>query len=205
MPAKKVPVRNRPLYVGVTGHRPNRMPERHWHRIKNDLAKVMHKIEATHPAHRIVLLSGLAEGADRLSAFVALGRGWGLRAILAFHRKRFQDDFPNSFAVGEFLALLRASQSVEEPKKRAHLRRRPEEGYHAVGQRLLELSDVLLAIWDGEGSRGMGGTAEVVQEARARGIPTIWVHATKPHEPKWLTFGKRRKPIAPLTGATRLT
>src|SRR5262245_36626546 len=103
MPRKK-PVRDRPLRVGVTGHRPNRLPEQEWDRIKNDLAEGMHDIEVAYPAHRVVLLSGLAEGADRLAAFVALGRGWRLRAILAFHRARFEEDFPSMFAVGEFRA-----------------------------------------------------------------------------------------------------
>jgi hypothetical protein len=187
---KQSPVRDRPLCVGVTGHRPNRVPEQQWDRIKNDLAEAMHDIEAAHPARRVVLLSGLAEGADRLAAFVALGRGWRLRAILAFHRARFEEDFPGMFAVGEFRALLKASEKVEEPKKGAHLGRAPEEGYHAVGQRLLALSHVLLAVWDGEGSRGRGGTVDVVEEARVRGIPVIWVHASKPQKPRWLVCAK---------------
>jgi hypothetical protein len=190
MPAKRQ-ARNRPLRVGVTGHRPNRMPGQQWDRIKNDLNKAMHKIEVTHPGRRFVLLSGLAEGADRLAAFVALGRGWRLRAILAFDRARFQEDFPSPFAVSEFRALLRASEKVEEPKIGAHLHKPPEEGYHHVGQRLLGLSDVLLAIWDGERSRGKGGTVDVVEEARASGIPVIWMHANKPQEPRWLMSANR--------------
>jgi hypothetical protein len=183
--------RNGPLHVGVTGHRPNRMSEQQWDRVKSDLAKVMQKIEVTYPVRRFVLLSGLAEGADRLAAFVAIGRGWRLRAILAFHRARFQEDFPGPFAVGEFRALLKASDKVEEPKKGAHLREPPEARYHAVGQRLLELSDVLIAIWDGKGSRGRGGTVEVLQEARRRGIPVIWLHANKPQRPRWLMSADR--------------
>src|SRR4029078_10466166 len=98
------------LRVGVTGHRPNRMPESQWARIKRDLAAVMAKVEATHPDHRLVLLSGIAEGADRLAAFAALGRGWSLHSILAFHRTRFEQDFPEPFAIGEFRALLAASE-----------------------------------------------------------------------------------------------
>ena len=179
-------LRKRMVCVGVTGHRPNRMPQQQWHRIKNQLAQVMAEIETSNLAHRTILLSGLAEGADRLAAFVALGRGWDLHAILAFHRRRFEEDFPDPFAVGEFRALLKASLTVEEPKKRAHLRRPPEEGYYRVGRRLLDLSDVLIAVWDGEGSRGKGGTVEVIEEARARGVPVVWVHANKAQSPKRL-------------------
>ena len=193
MPPKKI-ARNKSLRVGVTGHRPNRMPQEQWDRIKDDLATVMDGIEAAHRARRVVLLSGLAEGADRLAAFAALGRGWRLRAILAFHRSRFEEDFPALYAIGEFRALLQSSEEVEEPRKGAHRGRPPEEGYHAVGQRLLALSDVLIAIWDGEGSRGKGGTVEVIEEARERGIPVVWVHASKAQEPEWLAPARRRRP-----------
>jgi hypothetical protein len=167
------------VYVGVTGHRPNRMPERHWDRIRQDLAGAMADIEAAYPGRQITLLSGVAEGADRLAAFVALGRGWKLQSILAFHRARFEADFPAAFAVGEFRALLKASDRVSEPKHDAHRRKPAEEAYHAVGQRLLERSDVLIAVWDGQRSRGRGGTVDVLEEALDKGIPVIWVHARK--------------------------
>jgi hypothetical protein len=162
------------------------MPVAEWERIKSDLARVMDRIEARQPGKRGVLLSGLAEGADRLAACVALGLGWELQAVLAFHRTRFEEDFPAPFAVGEFRALLAASAAVEEPSRRAHLKKPPEEGYHAVGQSILDQSDALIAVWDGEGSRGKGGTVDVMEEARARGIPVYWVHASKPQRPQRL-------------------
>jgi hypothetical protein len=200
MPAR-TPIRGKVFKVGVTGHRPNRMPAAEWDRIKADLARTMDRIAAGHPGKRGVLLSGLAEGADRLAAGVALGRGWKLAAILAFHRTRFEEDFPAPYALGEFRALLAASSAVEEPARRAHLGRPAEDGYHAVGQSLLDQSDALIAVWDGEGSRGKGGTVDVMDEARARGIPVVWVHASKPQKPKWLaparrTAGRRSRPSA---------
>ncbi len=98
--------RKKDLKVGVAGHRPNRMPQHQWDRIKKDLSDVMAELETRHSEQRPLLMSGIAEGADRLAAFVALGRGWQLRAILAFHRLRFEQDFPQPFAIGEFRALL---------------------------------------------------------------------------------------------------
>ena len=173
------------LRVGVTGHRPNRMPESQWDRIKRDLATVMAELETIYKDRRPILLSGIAEGADRLAAFAALGRGWSLRSILAFHRTRFEADFPQPFAIGEFRALLAASEAAEEPRKGAQVRR-PEDGYDAVARRLVASSDVLIAVWDGEGSRGKGGTVDVIEQAHARGIPVIWVHARKTQSPRRL-------------------
>ena len=41
---------------------------------------------------------------------------------------------------------------------------------------MLAKADRLFAVWDGQPARGYGGTADVVAEARARGIPVtvIW-------------------------------
>lgn len=174
------------LCVGVTGHRPNRMPADQLPRIIGELVEVMGKIAADHPGRRLVLASGLAEGADRLAAFAALGLGWRLRSILAFHRSRFEQDFPGKLALGEFRALLEASSAIEEPRKGWERGRPAEDGYHAVGERLLALSEILLAVWDGEGSRGRGGTVDVMDAARARGIPVVWVHARNAVAPKRL-------------------
>ena len=162
------------------------MPAEHIPRIIEDLTQVMAKIVASHPGRRCVLASGLAEGADRFAAFVALGLGWKLRALLAFHRTRFEQDFPGKYATGEFRALLEASSAVEEPRKGWERGRPAEDGYHAVGERLLALSEILIAVWDGEGSRGRGGTVDVIEAARARGIPVMWVHAAKAQSPKLL-------------------
>jgi hypothetical protein len=134
-----------------------------------------------------MLVPGLAEGADRLAAFVALGRGWKLHAVLAFHRKRFEEDFCGPHSVGEFRALLRSAYQITEPGPRWHLERSPEEGYDAMGAAMLNVSQELIAVWNGQGSRGKGGTVEVIEAAQDRGIPVVWVHATKSVPPKALT------------------
>ena len=43
--------------------------------------------------------------------------------------------------------------------------------YQRAGFLVAEQCDVLLAIWDGHPARGPGGTAEVIEHARARGRP----------------------------------
>lgn len=60
----------------------------------------------------------------------------------------------------------------------------PEEAdlaYEAVGRMVVAQCDVLIAIWDGEGARGRGGTAQVVAEAARLDLPTLWIHARPPH------------------------
>ncbi len=49
-----------------------------------------------------------------------------------------------------------------------------------VGHYVLDNCDVLIAIWDGEPSRGQGGTAEIVEKARAMGRKLYWIHIKEP-------------------------
>jgi hypothetical protein len=46
----------------------------------------------------------------------------------------------------------------------------------AASRAMLDKADRLFAVWDGEPARAYGGTADVVTEARQRGIPVtvIW-------------------------------
>jgi hypothetical protein len=181
----------RTLYVGITGHRPNRMPQSELPRLKEALAATLAAIQMRHPSRACRLLSGLAEGADRLAAFTALGMGWPLDAILAFHRGRFQEDFPDAYSKGEFRALLAAAATVLEPSRRWHVGRDASEGYEAMANAMLGRCDILVAIWDGERSQGRGGTVDVIDAARRQGIKVIWLHATKREPPRTMAPGTR--------------
>jgi hypothetical protein len=45
-----------------------------------------------------------------------------------------------------------------------------------AGEKVVDLSDTLLAVWDGLPAKGYGGTADVVTYARATAVPfsVIW-------------------------------
>jgi hypothetical protein len=199
----------KPLVVGITGHRPNHMPECEWNRVRQTLATVMRDIALRHPRQKCRLLSGLAEGADRLAACVALGLGWPFDVVLAFHRTRFEKDFPQPHAVGEFRALLAAASSIKEPGRRWHVGRPPEDGYDGVSAALQKLCAVLIAIWDGKNPRGRGGTRAVIDAARRCGIEVIWIHAVKAVPPRTLAAtghafaSRRRDPISSDRGHAR--
>jgi len=51
-----------------------------------------------------------------------------------------------------------------------------EQAYWAAGQEVVNRCDLLIAIWDGKPSRGLGGTGDVVEYARAAGkdVRIIW-------------------------------
>lgn len=126
---------------------------------------------------RLVAISSLAEGADRLFAAEALAAGWEFDAVLPFAACEYQRDFETDERKVEFESLLARAGTVFEIGDP-----RPDndssEAYETAGLVLLDHIDLLVAIWDGGESRGRGGTREVVDEAARRGIPVVWIHAS---------------------------
>jgi hypothetical protein len=121
------------------------------------------------------VVSPLAEGADRLVAEEALELGAGLRAPLPFSAAEYELDFPDTVAA--FRALLAKSVVFTLDGLRDDGPAR-QESYQAVGQFVVRNSDLLIAIWDGERERGLGGTAEIVRFAIASGLAVWWIDET---------------------------
>lgn len=128
----------------------------------------------------LTLISPLAEGADRLTARLAVNRKWRLTAPLPFARVEYERDFPDT--VNEFCTLLEVAIADGQVVELAGTRQREQEAYHDVGRFVLNHSDILIAIWDGGPPAKVGGTAHIASEARALGIPIIWINSAPPHQ-----------------------
>lgn len=125
------------------------------------------------------MISPLAEGADRLVARLAVGRGWRLAVPLPFPRDEYERDFPGS--VPEFRSQLADAEKTGQVLELDGKRERASEAYLQVGRFVLDHSDLLIAIWDGKKAAGQGGTGEIVGEALDRGIPVIHIASAAPH------------------------
>jgi hypothetical protein len=173
-----------PLVIGVTGHRDLREQDvaQLEAEVAGIIARLRHDYLEDDGETPIIVLSALAEGADRLVARVALAQGARLIAPLPMPREEYARDFEPGLRPGnaaEFEELLthaiaapvmpftrgNSPEAVRaDPKKRA-------EQYRAVGLFIAQHSNVLIAIWDGdESNMAVGGTAEVVKFTR-EGIP----------------------------------
>src|SRR5271157_2523659 len=100
-PATKGPL---PLVIGVTGHRDLR-PEDH-ETLKAQLRSVFTKLQHRYPATPLILLSPLAEGADRLAAGVALEMNIHLVVPLPMPREEYERDFTTAESRNEFHTLV---------------------------------------------------------------------------------------------------
>lgn len=157
------------LRIGVTGHRVlAEVP-----RVLAGVEEALDRIEAAFPGRALVVVSCLAEGADRLVVEAVLRRpGARLAAVLPMPRGELVADFLTPESRADFAGLFaRAVEVVELPARAIR-----NEAYVAANEWMLGGVDGLVAVWDGAAAQGQGGTAEVVTQARVRRMPLAWVH-----------------------------
>jgi hypothetical protein len=172
-----------PLVIGVTGHRDLR--DEDVPRLEQEVAAIIATLQREYfdgdQDTPIIVLSALAEGADRLVARVALKAGARLIAPLPMPLEEYRRDFDPGLKPGnmaEFNALLaQAIAAPVMPVRGTSLeairedRGKRAEQYRAVGIFITQHCHVLLALWDGDSANAAaGGSAEVVGFKRD-GIP----------------------------------
>jgi hypothetical protein len=156
------------LRVGVTGHRFLTEVDK----LTSSLEKIFQILSIRYPDIPIEIASGLAEGADRLAAWVFLDHGATLNAILPLPAVEYESDFSSLPAVNEFREILsRAAGTVILPPQPDH-----PTAYKVLGDYLLQHSDLLLTLWDGKPSRSPGSTGDISTRARQTGLPLLWIH-----------------------------
>jgi hypothetical protein len=139
----------------------------------------------------LVVVSPLAEGADRLIAHEAVANGFPLYCPLPFTRAEYEQDFSSPASRAEYRDLLARAEAVKELPGSYATPEHREAAYAAVGRIVIDQSDLLVAIWDGEAARGGGGTAHVVRDALDQQIPVIWIAAQPPYTIRVLTHPAR--------------
>ncbi len=155
-PAKQAmtPARPLPLVIGVTGHRDLRPQDRG--QLEGTVRQILLQLQADYPHTSLVLLSALAEGADRLVAQVALELGILLIVPLPMPADAYKREFHSDEARAEFDRLLhQAEKSFGAPPLR--------EAAGNSGAYIAKNSQILLALWDGIDAKKRSGTAEVVR------------------------------------------
>ena len=152
--------------VGFTGHRHLKDPDAVGGIIKVELERLRNDRQGA-----MAGFSSVAIGADTLFAEACLSLNIPWRATLPFSLADFREDF-NEDQWSRTAELLARAQDVEvvgapEDRTGAYLRC----GLHTVDE-----ADLVMAVWDRNPARGIGGTAEVVSYARTRSKPLILIH-----------------------------
>lgn len=150
-------------HLGISGHRG--LPSQTQKLVDGALRDAL----VPHAGSDLVGISCLAGGPDQLFARAVLDLGGALEVVVPAEHYRDglepeeQDGYDELIATAAHIERLAFVESTSE----AHL---------AAGQTIVDRCDLLFAVWDGQPSRGLGGTADTVAYARDRGVPVtvVW-------------------------------
>jgi hypothetical protein len=158
------------ITIGVTGHRFLVEVDK----ITARIDQALDHIEKSFGDPPFQVISALAEGADRLVVRRVLARGnTALVVSLPLPKEEYLKDFQTQGSQEEFLELLdQAEEVLTLPPAPTR-----EESYASAGYYLLDHCQVLIAIWDGQKTQGVGGTGEIAVAARRRKLPLAWIQA----------------------------
>lgn len=176
---KKIDINNAdyliPLIIGVTGHRdiPDEDIPELQKILKNEIIQIQQKYSHT----PIILLTPLAEGADRIAAWAALELGIKYIAPLPMPKAEYEKDFADEKSINDFRELYNKAykcfelplgeginlQNLSDESKRNHQ-------YHKVGVYVARYSQILFALWDGVDTKKVAGTSQIVIYKR-EGLP----------------------------------
>ncbi|MFF7949283.1 hypothetical protein [Streptomyces griseorubiginosus] len=153
--------------IGVTGHRD--LPEPVLECVS---AGILDEFSSQGASGPVEAFSALAAGADQLFAELALRGGIPLTAVIPGTGNDYEHQLGGPEVRLAFRRLLLAcADRVDLPVERSQ-----EEAYAAAGRWIVDHTDRLVAVWDGEPARGVGGTGDIVAYASRVGVPVrvLW-------------------------------
>ena len=150
------------MIVGVTGHQ--NIPRNAIKYIRRGLAQVLSRY-----AGDLTGVTSLAAGADQLFAQEILNIKGQLHVVIP--SKHYEDTFDSKRIRSSFLKLKNYAAHVET----LDYPQPSEDAFLEAGRRIVDLSSIMIAVWDGLEARGKGGTADIVAYARESDIDIIIV------------------------------
>ncbi len=157
------------LKIGITGHRNLTEPQLTMLMpvVKTAIDNIIcYQSGISHP-QKIVFSTPLAKGADTLFAKVALTYDDAeIHVLLPFEKEEYLKDFGDAKSKSEFEELLK-DKKVTSVECLGHTAKDDRNSlYLNVGKKIVSGSDYIIALWDEEPARGVGGTGDIVRYAR---------------------------------------
>lgn len=150
--------------IGITGHS---------NLTKHTVPLVADSIRAAladHPPGKLTGVTCLAHGADQVFARVVLELGGSIEVVLP--ATDYRDRKVKSDNIAEFDDLFGKARAVHTMP----FTESGQDAYMAASEFVLSTVESMVAVWDSGPPDGHGGTADVVDAARERGIPVavVW-------------------------------
>lgn len=151
-----------PITFGVTGHRDLRGED--IEKLEESVHSLFKKYQSAYPHTELIVISALAEGADMLVARVAKNLGVALHVLLPYQEEEYMDSFEDKENAKSFQALKTYASKVEV-NSCVHTHGH-ESCYQQLGERIADVSNILIALWDGTDNGKVGGTSAIVRYTR---------------------------------------
>lgn len=175
--------------VGFSGHRPDDRPgrtERELRECREALRTALEGLQehARAQGGTIELLTGAAAGSDLHAAEAAAELGIPVHVLMPMPVSMFEQSFTKE-SESDWPRAKRVIESAQQGEFGGTIRiasgdNTPPSCYHEANIQLIERSDFLLAVFDGEPAEGIGGTEEAIEQARGMEIPLILVDPKHP-------------------------
>ncbi len=176
----------KPIWIiGFTGHRPGSGPGRTPEMLggcRPSLREVLARLRqrAESQGGVIELLTGVAAGADLEAAEVAEELDIPVHVILPTPEILFERDFEGDL-VSDWPRAKRLIQKARGGEGGCTFRiavgdNDPPDCYHEANVQMLQSTDLLIAVYNGEHSESVGGTAETIGLAKGLDIPVVQVN-----------------------------
>jgi hypothetical protein len=163
-----------PIIIGVTGHRDLDLRPDYERVLRERIDAIFARLARDFPTTPLLLLTPLAEGADRLVVDVARARGIPYRVPLPMPLAQYREDFATQESRAAFDTLVAGAETppytIPQPASSAGHSGERAASYAMLGAHIVRSSHVLIALWNGLPIDKTGGTADVVR-FRAFGVP----------------------------------
>ncbi len=161
------------LTVGIIGHRD--LVEEDIPLLKKRIKGVFDDLRKEYPNTPLLLITPLAEGADRLAAQAALEENIEYVSPLPLPINIYKNDFPDTVSefdhyiskAKDFFELPLGKDKIESISKYGNER---DKRYQLVGAFIVRYSQVLVALWDGKYTSLTGGTSDIIR-FQLKGLP----------------------------------
>lgn len=154
-----------PFFVGLVGHRSLRDEEipRIQNEFDDQIGLLLKRLKLT----RIIVLTSLAEGADRIAHGSKYRDSISVCAVLPFSQKEYTKDFSSRQSAAQFKrAFSDCDYAITYPratKKSRYVGKARNQGYRDCARWISDNSNLLIVLWDGKQSGKVGGTSDTLE------------------------------------------
>ncbi|MDB5115718.1 MAG: hypothetical protein JWQ79_1210 [Mucilaginibacter sp.] len=177
--------KHKSIHIGVTGHRNLSAKQLSLLEpvIKKAIDNIIHYHQTIHHATpEIVFTSAIAIGADTLFAQIALTHFKGeLQIYLPFEQEEYLNDFDTPEEKHEFKRLLKDPKVKQVLTLNNLADGNRNELYLQAGKKITDESDYLIAVWNEQKAKGIGGTGDIAAYAIAQNSNILVINPDDPN------------------------